>query len=74
MSEICFECFNKMCGGKEKYRRYVISRDLDLCEECGEYKKVVVCERRYSRYMRHMADIAAALKMLKEQKRKNQKK
>ena len=48
MSEICFDCYNKECGGKYKRKMFVISRKLDLCEDCGEYKPtIIVMKRRY---------------------------
>ena len=42
MAEFCEECWKKINGidnGKVGYR---LSRELDLCEGCGEYKRVVV--------------------------------
>ncbi len=45
MSEICFECLNEELGGGEQQENYVISKHLDLCEHCGEYKRVVIARR-----------------------------
>ena len=48
MAEFCVDCFNKMMGITDSARKYHISKELDLCEECGEYKRVIVCiKRRY---------------------------
>ena len=36
MAEFCVDCFNKMMGITDSARKYHISKELDLCEECGE--------------------------------------
>ena len=46
MAEFCFECLNEMLDYEEKKEDYVLSRQLDLCEGCGEMKRVVVRHRR----------------------------
>ena len=46
MAEFCLECLNKFMESTATEREFVLSRDLDLCEECGEWKRVVV-RRRY---------------------------
>ena len=43
MAEFCFECYNKLNGGKCKKENYILSDELELCEGCEEYKKVVIC-------------------------------
>ena len=45
MAEICFECLNKVLGENAPRCKYIISKDLDLCEECGRIKHVVEVER-----------------------------
>jgi len=45
MAEFCLECWNKLNETKDSKRRYVLSRELDFCEECGTYKNVIVRER-----------------------------
>ena len=48
MAEICLECLNKIMGTDDPPKKFVISRELDLCEECGERKRVVICiKKRY---------------------------
>ena len=47
MAEIYVECFNKITGTNENIKKYVISKDLDLCEECGELKHVVIRIKRW---------------------------
>ena len=56
MAEICLECWNKLNETKDSKWRYVLSWDKDLCEECGEYKRVIVVERLWSRAQRTLAE------------------
>lgn len=39
MAEICEDCYRRIYGEKDKL---VMSEELDLCEECGKIKHVVV--------------------------------
>lgn len=41
MAEFCLDCLNKI--SETNYKRYQVKlfKDLDLCEECGEYKRCV---------------------------------
>ena len=45
MAEFCLECWNRINQAKCTERDLVLSHFADLCEGCGEYKKVVVGER-----------------------------
>lgn len=47
MAEICLDCWNELTGKRYTKRKYILSKDLDLCENCGEYKNVIVVERKY---------------------------
>lgn len=47
MAEFCLECYKRINGMADGERRYILSKDLDLCEGCGKWKPVVVQERRY---------------------------
>lgn len=48
MAEFCLNCWNKIMGTKDPPGKYIISRELDLCEGCGEWKPVVIrVKRRY---------------------------
>ena len=42
MAEFCLECWNKLMDTNDSSKRFIISRDLDLGEECGEWKRVIV--------------------------------
>ena len=46
MAEFCLACWNKLNKRNEQAERYVLSKDLDLCEGCGEWKNVIVRERK----------------------------
>ena len=46
MAEFCFECYKKFHGENRKEENYIISDELDLCEGCGKYQKVVICYKR----------------------------
>ena len=45
MAEFCLDCWNKINHRDDPASRYIISDELDLCEECGEIKHVIVRER-----------------------------
>ena len=48
MAEICFDCLNKLENNKFKKRMFIMTSCYDLCEECGQYKPVVIrMKRRY---------------------------
>ena len=48
MAEFCLACWNKIMDTDDPAKKYIISRDLDLCEECGQWKPVIVrIKRRY---------------------------
>ena len=47
MEEFCLKCWNRINGTNDGKMKYVLSKDLDLCEGCGELKPVIVAERCY---------------------------
>ena len=48
MAEFCLDCWNKIMGNDDPPKKYILSRSLDLCEECGEWKPVIIrVKRRY---------------------------
>ena len=51
MAEFCLECWNKMNETDENEKKYITSKELDLCEGCGEWKHVIIMERK-AYYMR----------------------
>ncbi len=47
MAEICLQCWNKINGTNDPPSKYIISKDLELCEECGKLTHVIIVERKY---------------------------
>ena len=45
MAEFCLDCWNKINNTNDSKNKYIMSRDLEFCEGCGEWKKVIVMER-----------------------------
>ena len=41
MADYCFKCWNKLNSGDCRRGDYVLSKEEDICEGCGEYKQVV---------------------------------
>jgi len=56
MAEIRLECWNKENGSKDKPIKYILSKELGLCEECGEYKHTIIMYRSsyYRRKFRYI--------------------
>ncbi len=46
MAEFCLDCWNKINKSKDDEKKYILSKDLDLCEGCGEWKHVVIRKRK----------------------------
>lgn len=46
MAEFCLDCLRRMDGINYKRSKFIISWERDLCEGCGQGKRVVVAERR----------------------------
>ena len=47
MSEFCLDCWNKINETNDGEEKYIISKDFDFCDGCGEWKKVIVAERKH---------------------------
>ncbi len=48
MAELCLDCWNKLTNSQYRPQCFLLSKELDLCEECGEWKPVIVrFKRRY---------------------------
>ena len=47
MAEFCLDCWNKLNNSNFTEKEYVISRELDLCEECAQWKPVIIKIRRF---------------------------
>ena len=55
MAEFCLDCWNKINETNDSPCRYVLSKEKELCECCGEYKQVLVIERLWSRIQKYFA-------------------
>lgn len=47
MAEFCLSCWNRLNGRKDSAYQYVLSKDLDRCESCGQITHVIVKARRF---------------------------
>ena len=65
MAEFCLECWNKINESNHSKWRYVLSWNKELCEECGQYKKVVIIERFWSRSQRTLSEVIGNVKNTK---------
>ena len=46
MAEFCLACLNKLSGTSYTEADVLLSREVDLCENCGKIVPVVVGRRR----------------------------
>ena len=46
MAEFCLKCFQRYFNENAEKNELIISKDLDLCEGCADYKHVVIGYRR----------------------------
>lgn len=42
MAEFCIDCWNKLNNTNHTVKDYYISKHLELCEGCAEYKRVII--------------------------------
>lgn len=52
MAEFCLKCWNELNGTDFPASEYILSEELELCEGCGEFKKVIVTERTFAKTKR----------------------
>ena len=46
MAEFCLKCWNEINETNDKPSKYIISKDLDYCEGCGQWTNVIVAYRK----------------------------
>ena len=56
MAEFCLDCWNEINETQDSKWRYLLSIGKELCEECGEFKRVIITERLWSRIHRELAE------------------
>ena len=56
VAEFCLDCWNKLNETNDSKWRYVLSWEKEPCEECGQYKRVIITERRWSLLQRLLSD------------------
>ena len=39
MAEFCVDCWNKLIGENLSANKYILSKEAEFCEECGQCKK-----------------------------------
>ncbi|MBR6633445.1 MAG: hypothetical protein IKL05_03980 [Clostridia bacterium] len=44
MADFCVDCWNKLNDTNCPPSKFILSRNLELCEGCGEYKRVIDIE------------------------------
>ena len=47
MAEFCLDCWNALNGFDDPQESYVMSWGIELCEGCGEWKRVVIRKRKH---------------------------
>jgi len=62
MAEFCLDCWNKLMETNDPPEKYIISRDLDLCEGCGEMKPVIIAIRKRYIIKEWLADMRSRKK------------
>ena len=45
MAEFCYECWKMIYKRNEPMEECIISKHLELCEGCGEYKQIVFARK-----------------------------
>ncbi len=49
MAELCLDCYNAIMKENHKKKEFLMTRNPDLCEECGQWKPVIIRVR--TRYL-----------------------
>ena len=62
MAEFCLECWNKLMETNDPAEKYVLSKELDFCEECAQWKPVIVRIRRGYGAVQWLRDVTRRLR------------
>lgn len=63
LADFCLDCWNKINETNEKKSKYILSKNMYPCEECNEYKHVIVVARK-AYYMRKYKKIILPFRFL----------
>lgn len=55
MAEFCLSCWNRMNNTNLTEKDVEISRELDLCEGCGEIKNVILLYKKKSLLKKYLS-------------------
>jgi len=56
------DCWNKLNETNDSKWRYALSWEKELCEECVQFKRVIVAERRWSLTQRLLEEVIENLR------------
>ena len=51
MAEFCLDCWNRLNESNDSEKKFILSKDLEFCEGCGEWKPIIIMMRK-GYYMR----------------------
>ena len=63
MAEFCLKCWNELNETNDPPQKFIISKDMELCEGCGKLTHVILMERKYA-YLHKFRCIVFPLKIL----------
>lgn len=63
MAEFCLDCWNKINETNYPESKFIISKELCLCEECQKMTNVIVADRKYY-YLRKFRFIILPFKII----------
>ncbi len=66
MSEICVDCWNKGLEKPDKPSKFIRSWGLELCEECGQYKRVIIRYKMRYIWADRFAELVENMRYLRE--------
>ena len=71
MSEICLDCWNKLNETHDPARKYILSWRKELCEDCGQMKRVIVRMKLRYIYLENTKEIIGNIRYaIRQQKKK----
>lgn len=62
MAEFCLECWNKINDTNDTKKKFILSSELEMCEECGQFKQVIIWVRKRYIWADTLAEIVDNIK------------